>query len=110
VSSPAPKIRCALKNLNPLIADEDNVEPIKASPRSAHCDLNRSCPVLRLMFYSSITSTLVDFGGRWTVDGQRCAQQRSAKSGFIMPPAEGGNASCLCDCFATRTLFLVLLN
>ncbi|WP_292593964.1 hypothetical protein, partial [Mesotoga sp. UBA5847] len=79
------KAAARLKAENPLIAAKDNVEPSKASPRSGHCDLGRSCPALRLMFYSSITSS----------------RQRTSL------PAEGGNASCLCDCFATTTLFLV---
>jgi len=35
----AQKIRCTLKNKDPLIAAKDNVEPSKASPRSGHCDL-----------------------------------------------------------------------
>ena len=51
------KIRCTLKNMNPLIVDEDYVEPNKSFPDEVGiASLNN----LRQHFR---------FGGRWTVDG-----------------------------------------
>ncbi|PNS41446.1 hypothetical protein RJ60_04920 [Mesotoga sp. B105.6.4] len=58
----AQKIRCTLKNKGPLIAAKDNVEPIKASPRSGPCDLAWSSPALRPgMFFAGIATADAEY-------------------------------------------------